>query len=62
MLLQVPDAFLRAVVDFELPTAGSYAMGMAFLPQSPVQRAQAKRTIEYIAMDFIITNAGVQFI
>lgn len=26
-------------------------MGMAFLPQSPVKRAQAKRTIEYIAIE-----------
>ncbi len=51
MLLQVPDAFFRAVADFELPEAGSYAMGMAFLPQSPVKRAQAKRTIEYIAVE-----------
>ena len=51
MLLQVPDAFFRAVVDFELPDAGAYAMGMAFLPQSPVKRAQAKRTIEYIAVE-----------
>ena len=51
MLLQVPDAFLRAVVDFELPAAGSYAMGMAFLPTSPVKRASAKRTIEYICVE-----------
>ncbi|MFT3862615.1 glutamate synthase large subunit [Micropruina sp.] len=51
MLLQVPDALLRAVVDFDLPVAGGYAMGMAFLPQSPVKRAQAKRTIEYIAVE-----------
>ncbi|HMQ38587.1 MAG TPA: glutamate synthase subunit alpha, partial [Micropruina sp.] len=51
MLLQVPDAFLRAVVDFDLPEAGGYAMGMAFLPTSPVQRAGAKRTIEYIAVE-----------
>ena len=51
MLLQVPDAFLRAVADFELPEAGSYAMGMAFLPTSPVKRAGAKRTIEYIAIE-----------
>ena len=34
ILLQVPDAFLRAVVDFELPPEGSYATGIAFLPQS----------------------------
>src|SRR5438067_8344224 len=32
ILLQVPDAFLRAVVGFELPEAGSYAVGTAFLP------------------------------
>ena len=51
MLLQVPDAFLREVVDFELPQAGHYAMGMAFLPTSPVKRATAKRTIEYIAVE-----------
>ncbi len=51
MLLQVPDAFFRAVADFDLPEAGGYAMGMAFLPQSPVKRAQAKRTIEYIAVE-----------
>ena len=27
ILIQVPDAFLRAVCDFELPAAGSYAVG-----------------------------------
>ena len=34
ILIQVPDAFLREVVDFELPEPGSYATGIAFLPQS----------------------------
>ncbi|MBA2559099.1 MAG: glutamate synthase subunit alpha, partial [Propionibacteriales bacterium] len=32
ILMQVPDAFLRAVCDFELPHSGSYAVGAAFLP------------------------------
>jgi glutamate synthase (NADPH/NADH) large chain len=32
ILLQVPDAFLRDVVPFPLPAAGSYAVGTAFLP------------------------------
>ena len=32
ILIQVPDAFLRAVVDFELPAAGHYAVGIGFLP------------------------------
>src|SRR3954465_14247813 len=32
LLLQIPDAFLRAAVDFALPDAGTYATGIAFLP------------------------------
>jgi len=32
ILLQVPDAFLREEAAFELPEAGSYAVGIAFLP------------------------------
>jgi glutamate synthase (NADPH/NADH) large chain len=32
ILIQVPDRFLRAVCDFELPEAGTYAVGLAFLP------------------------------
>lgn len=32
ILLQVPDAFLREVSDFDLPEAGAYAVGIAFLP------------------------------
>jgi len=32
ILIQPPDAFYRAVVDFELPAAGSYATGIAFVP------------------------------
>ncbi|MFE2497421.1 glutamate synthase large subunit [Streptomyces scopuliridis] len=32
ILLQVPDAFLREVAGFELPEAGSYAVGIGFLP------------------------------
>ena len=51
MLLQVPDALLRDDVDFELPEAGHYAMGMAFLPQDKAKVATAKRTIEYIAVE-----------
>ena len=30
-----PIAFFRAVVDFELPAAGAYAVGLAFLPADP---------------------------
>ncbi len=31
ILTQVPDAFLRKVVDFELPPSGQYGVGIAFL-------------------------------
>jgi len=32
ILIQIPDAFLREVVPFELPPVGAYATGIAFLP------------------------------
>ncbi|MFH8690603.1 MULTISPECIES: glutamate synthase large subunit [Streptomyces] len=47
ILCQVPDAFLRAETPFELPEAGSYAVGIAFLPSD--DSAEAVRTIEEIA-------------
>ncbi len=40
ILIQVPDGFFRAVVDFELPPAEAYAVGIAFLP-SDVTEADA---------------------
>ena len=50
ILLQVPDAFLRTVVGFELPAAGHYAVGIAFLPTEDDARAMVKRAIEAIAV------------
>ncbi|WP_032791729.1 MULTISPECIES: glutamate synthase large subunit [Streptomyces] len=47
ILCQVPDAFLRAETTFELPEAGSYAVGIAFLPAD--DSTEAVRTIEEIA-------------
>ncbi len=48
ILIQVPDAFLREVVDFELPVPGSYATGIAFLPQSSEDAAAACAAVEKI--------------
>ncbi|WP_273734185.1 glutamate synthase large subunit [Mycolicibacterium septicum] len=48
ILLQVPDSFLREVVDFQLPEPGSYATGMAFLPQSSRDAAAAAEAVEKI--------------
>ena len=49
ILLQVPDEFLRAVVEFDLPEPGSYATGIAFLPQSSKDAATACEAVEKIA-------------
>src|SRR6476661_2406051 len=49
ILTQVPDEFLRASVDFELPTAGAYAVGLAFLPQDGNRRAAVVAGVEQIA-------------
>ena len=49
LLLQVPDDFLRGVVDFPLPPKGSYAVGLAFLPTDDPGRAQ--RGVEAIAAE-----------
>ncbi len=49
ILIQVPDAFLRRVVSAELPEPGSYAVGMAFLPQGTRERETARAGIAHIA-------------
>jgi glutamate synthase (NADPH) large chain len=49
ILTQIPDAFLREVVDFELPARGAYAAGIAFLPADQDERAAAVETIVAIA-------------
>ncbi|GAA1988461.1 glutamate synthase large subunit [Microbacterium pumilum] len=51
ILTQMPDAFLRAVVGFELPPAGQYAAGMVFLPRDDDARAAQKAGIERIAAE-----------
>jgi glutamate synthase (NADPH/NADH) large chain len=56
ILVQVPDALLRAEVDFELPEpdaggSGGYAVGLAFLPVEDDQRAKAVELIERIAVE-----------
>ncbi|MFE5731108.1 glutamate synthase large subunit [Streptomyces sp. NPDC056528] len=49
ILLQVPDAFLREVAGFELPEAGAYAVGTAFLPEDGIDATVTK--IEAIAAE-----------
>ncbi|MGY0062630.1 glutamate synthase large subunit [Streptomyces sp. LZ34] len=59
ILVQVPDAFLRTSVDgFELPEAGSYAVGIAFLPDGEADGAAAAEHIERIAAEEDLTVLG----
>ena len=58
ILLQVPDAFLREVAEFELPAAGQYAVGLAFLPVEQEDRAKAVDAIERIAAEEGLTVLG----
>ena len=58
ILIQVPDAFLRAVVGFELPAPGHYAVGLAFLPSDSEATHKAIASIEAIVADEGLTVLG----
>ncbi|HSM65923.1 MAG TPA: glutamate synthase large subunit [Ilumatobacteraceae bacterium] len=58
ILIQVPDAFLRAVVEFELPPAGAYAAGIAFLPAGPESCEKAMDAIEATVEDVGLAVLG----
>jgi glutamate synthase (NADPH/NADH) large chain len=55
ILVQVPDAFLRAVLQetagVELPPAGCYAVGTAFLSTDQAEAAEAQDAIDKIAAE-----------
>jgi glutamate synthase (NADPH/NADH) large chain len=49
MLLQIPDAFLRAACaaqNITLPAIGDYGVGMLFLPRDAAARAACEKTLE----------------
>src|SRR3954467_1979149 len=50
IMIQVPDAFYRSVVDFELPPAGAYATGLVFLPTAAKAATRAVKIIEKYAL------------
>jgi glutamate synthase (NADPH/NADH) large chain len=55
ILMQIPDAFFREVVDFKLPVEGEYGVGMLFLPKDDTQRATLEKLVETV-----ITEEGQQ--
>ncbi|MDN5858551.1 MAG: glutamate synthase large subunit [Pseudonocardia sp.] len=58
ILIQVPDAFYREVVDFDLPAAGAYATGIAFLPVDEDAADAAVAEIERLAEEEGLTVLG----
>ena len=58
ILIQVPDKFLRQVVNFELPEAGAYATGIAFMPQDDTNFQQATNQILAFAKTMNISILG----
>jgi len=58
ILMQVPDAFLREVVDFDLPAQHNYAVGTAFLPGDEDTVAKMRQRIEEIAAEEGLTVLG----
>src|ERR1700710_2254617 len=58
ILIQIPDAFLRAEVSFPLPPAGSYAVGMAFLPREATHRDNAIQRLRALCRQERLTLLG----
>src|SRR3546814_7474517 len=57
ILTQVPDAFFREVCGFDLPEAGSYAVGTGFLPKDA---AAADKAADAIAK--IVDSEGLRLL
>jgi len=58
ILIQIPDEFLKSVVDFQLPENSFYAAGIVFLPQDETAYKAAKETISEVAKEENITILG----
>jgi len=53
ILIQIPDAFFRSVVDFDLPPAGEYGVGHVFLSRYADERGETEAIV-----DRRLTDAG----
>jgi hypothetical protein len=51
ILDQIPDAFLRAELEFALPDAGRYAVAVCMLPREDERRSAAETVIERLVSD-----------
>ncbi|NUT55494.1 MAG: glutamate synthase subunit alpha, partial [Thermoleophilia bacterium] len=51
ILLQMPDAFMRAVLDEDLPPPGAYGVCVCFLPHDAERRAELEALLERAVTD-----------
>ncbi len=51
ILVQVPDAYYRTVAGLDLPPAGAYATGIAFLPTDATETDASAAAIDRIVVD-----------
>jgi glutamate synthase domain-containing protein 2/glutamate synthase domain-containing protein 1/glutamate synthase domain-containing protein 3 len=54
LLVQIPDAFMRnecAKLGFQLPAAGSYGVGMLFVPQDRAAREECRALVDRVAAE-----------
>jgi glutamate synthase domain-containing protein 2/glutamate synthase domain-containing protein 1/glutamate synthase domain-containing protein 3 len=51
ILVQIPDAFLRAELEFALPEAGRYAVAVCMLPREEDRRSAVETVIERLVVD-----------
>ena len=51
IVTQIPDAFLRAVTEFDLPDVGSYIVGTGFLPIDDAERSAVKAGVASLAAE-----------
>ena len=51
ILVQMPDAFFRAVLPFALPVAGRYGAGLVFLPTDETARTHVKELLTALAAE-----------
>jgi len=58
ILIQLPDAFYRAVVPFELPMAGDYGTGLIFLPTNDANRAKCIDALQGALADYDLKLLG----
>ncbi|MHB8513300.1 MAG: glutamate synthase large subunit [Actinomycetota bacterium] len=58
ILVQMPDSFMREVSELDLPEAGGYAAGMAFLPSDKDEEKRAVKRIAALANEEGLTVIG----